>query len=84
MAPGTAGCQEPGEAARACSLAVPPQQGTGLAKRSLQPTAEAVAYLVHYLRGSWKRAAVLEVGPCQLTRPSHSRLYSSFSIQLHW
>ena len=47
MAPGTAGCQEPGEAARACSLAAPPQQGTGLAKRSMQPTAEAVAYLVH-------------------------------------
>lgn len=47
IAPGTASCQEPGEAAHACGLAASPQQGAGLAKRSMQPTSEAVAYLVH-------------------------------------
>ena len=46
-APGTAGRQEPGEAASASSLAASPQQGAVLAKRSMQPTSEAVAYLVH-------------------------------------
>ena len=45
--PGTEARQEPGEGGRACSLAAPSQQGAGLAKRSMQPTSEAVAYLVH-------------------------------------